>query len=227
MAEGIKTVHELITSDLQISKIYRTKHIPDNTLYAGLEDHVISEDDMKKISGLKNPPGILALVEIPVREVEFSALNGWYFLLDGISDPGNMGTLIRVADWFGLSGIFFTPGTVDPWNPKVVQATMGSIARVDLYPINISEFMQRNQLPLYGADLEGNDIRMAELPESGIMVIGSESHGISAMVGNELEERFTIMGGEEAESLNAAIAGGIIAYELFSRRENVRSGISG
>lgn len=181
----------------------------------------VTENELKKISTLTTPNQVLAVAEIPGlaplsgREVDAQKAFPRAFYLDAIQDPGNLGAILRVADWFGLSPVFCSPDCVDAYSPKVVQAGMGAVLRVPVIEIALDELLTRTPgLPLLGAVLDGADVFRAELPPRGLIVIGNESRGISPAVGARLTQRLSIPRPEAnsgAESLNAAVAAGILA----------------
>jgi TrmH family RNA methyltransferase len=141
-----------------------------------------------------------------------------YLALDGVQDPGNLGTIIRIADWFGIDTIFCSHDTADAWNPKVVQATMGSIARVHIIYIDLAELLSHTTLPVYGTLLDGTDIYRQELTPEGIIIMGNEGNGISAPIRQLITRKLLIPAFREgAESLNVAIATAITCSE-FRRR---------
>jgi TrmH family RNA methyltransferase len=176
---------------------------------------LLGEADLKKISQLTTPPAVLAVAELPRETPSTQSLaNDLCFYLDGIQDPGNLGSILRVADWFGLPAVFCSPNCADAFSPKVVQASMGAIFRVQTAEIPLAELLAAApQIPVAGAVLEGENVFSAELPSNGLLVIGSEGRGISPAAESLLTRRLSIprhpAGG--AESLNAAIAAGIFA----------------
>ena len=225
--EGEKSVSELLLSSLKTVKIFALGEWLDrnasNLRQRDIEMQEITADELKKISDLITPNLVLAIAEIPVIKLpELTDFTGMTLALDGIRDPGNMGTMIRTADWFGIKRIICSSDSVDVYNPKVVQATMGSFSRVtvsytDL--INVFKALPAG-VPVYGAMLEGPDIIQKTFTRQGIILIGSESHGISMELIPYVNEplhipRFSYSNnGHHAESLNASIANGIICYEI-------------
>ena len=217
VAEGHKTVDELLSSDFETVGLYATEaFLSDHPAFAGAEP--VSTVQMEQMSGLDTPPGILAVAKIPTQG-EIKTSSRFVLALDGIANPGNMGTLIRTAEWFGIGDIVCSPDCVEIWNPKVVQATMGSLFRVKVWEAELQPYLLQARSEgkaVYGALLEGENLfGMREKPE-GIIVIGSESHGIRAEVLPCITHPITIprAGGSQTESLNAAVAGGIIMAEL-------------
>ena len=217
VVEGRKMVEELLHSDFDTVGLYATEaFLADYPAFARAE--IASEVQMQQISGLDTPPGILAVVRIP-KQGDIKTSSRLVLALDGIANPGNMGTLIRTAEWFGIHDVVCSMDCVELWNPKVVQATMGSLFRVKVWETDLAAYLQQaksEDKAVYGALLEGENLfQMTEKPE-GILVIGSESHGIRAEVLPCITHPVTIprAGGSVTESLNAAVAGGILIAEM-------------
>ena len=182
------------------------------------------QNEMGKISQLTTPQNVLGIFNIPDISINNLSLSGALTLmLDDIKDPGNMGTIIRIADWFGIKQIICSPESVDIYNPKVVQGSMGSIARVNVAYANLLDILQNKSenIPVYGALLDGENIYKTTLEPSGIIIIGNESEGISENLLPHISKKIMIPSFntnlQKAESLNAAIAAGIICAE-FRRR---------
>ncbi len=217
VVEGRKMVEELLSSDFETVGLYATEaFLSGHPAFAGAEP--VSTVQMEQMSGLDTPPGILAVAKIPTQG-EIRTSSRFVLALDGIANPGNMGTLIRTAEWFGIGDMVCSPDCVEIWNPKVVQATMGSLFRVKVWEADLPPYLLQARSEgkaIYGALLEGENLfGMREKPE-GIIVIGSESHGIRAEVLPCITHPVTIprVGDSVTESLNAAVAGGIIMAEL-------------
>ena len=217
VVEGRKMTEELLQSDFETVGLYATEaFLADYPTFSKAE--VVSEMQMEQMSGQDTPPGILAVVKIPKKR---SLTNSPHFILalDGISNPGNMGTIIRTAEWFGIRDIGCSSDCVEIWNPKVVQATMGSLFRVNVLNTNLAEFLSEQQAQgktIYGALLEGEDLFDIKRKGDGIIVIGSESHGIRAEILSCITHPITIprVDNSTTESLNAAVAGAIIMAEM-------------
>jgi TrmH family RNA methyltransferase len=231
IAEGAKIVPELLASGIRVKQVFATSEfLRRNKIDNQTERFEIKEAELERISSLMAPNEALALCEIPVYElVPDSFKNKLTLVLDEIKDPGNMGTIIRIADWYGIGEIVCSPGCVDAFNPKVVQATMGSIARIKIYQTDLLSFIKEqtkiNKPAVFGALLDGESIYSKQLPSSGLIVIGNESKGISAEVIDLITDKISIPSfshykesSGEAESLNAAIATAIICSEF--RRGN-------
>jgi TrmH family RNA methyltransferase len=213
LAEGVKLVGDLLKAGWPPLSLYATENLPDFP-----DATSISETQLKSVSTLVQPNKVLGVFEIPAPPPpEF---RGWLLALDGVRDPGNLGTIIRLCDWFGIHHMLCSPDTVDCFNPKVLMATMGSIARVHLHYQPLEEILAESGLPLYGASMEGVPVMDGQLPQEGILVMGSESHGISEKVRERLLQTLAIPShhGHGAESLNVATATAILLYEL--RRGN-------
>lgn len=216
IAEGNKTVLELINSQMKIKLICATadwlNENEQEIQTAGAEVIETDANEMKKISALKTPAGVLAVVEIPDYKPDENVIrNSYSIVLDDLQDPGNLGTIIRIADWFGFNNIFCSPDTADVYNPKVVQATMGSIARINIFYQPLPDlFRYYNNIPVYGAVLQGENIYTADFNSHGFIVIGNEGKGISENVLQHIKKGITIPSFGGAESLNAGVAAGII-----------------
>lgn len=178
----------------------------------------VSETELKKISALTTPNSVLAMAELPDEPFSAELLHDNYcFYLDGVQDPGNLGTILRTADWFGIPAVFCSPDSADAFSPKVVQAGMGAFLRVKIWELPLEDLLEKNlDLPVLGAVLSGENIFEAALPPNGVVVVGSESRGISPAAEARLTHRLTIprAPGGGAESLNAAVAAGIFAAVL-------------
>ncbi len=217
VVEGRKMVEELLHSRFETVGLYATEaFLVDYPTFADAE--IASEVQMQQMSGQDTPPGILAVVRIP-EHGDIKTASPYVLALDGIANPGNMGTLIRTAEWFGIQDVICSNDCVELWNPKTVQATMGSLFRVKVWKTDLSVFLQKAKdegKAVYGALLNGEDLfQMPSKPE-GVIVIGSESHGIRPGVMPCITHPVTIprVGGSATESLNAAVAGGIIIAEM-------------
>ena len=213
LAEGVKLVGELLRSGWKPRELFSTEAIEGISAASP-----ISEQELKKVSALVQPNKVLGIFEIPSQAPP--DFKGWLLALDGVRDPGNLGTIIRLCDWFGIRDLVCSPDTVDCFNPKVLMATMGSIARVRVHYLPLEQTLAKSGLPVYGASMEGKPLGSFPMPEEGILVMGSESHGISAGVGAQLENTLGIspFGKGRAESLNVATASAILLYEIRRNR---------
>ena len=214
VVEGRKMVEELLRSRFTVDALYTTEACRD--LFPQAE--TVTEIQMEQMSGQDTPPGILAVVSIPEAQ-RLSPSPRFILALDGIANPGNMGTIIRTAEWFGISDIVCSPDCVEIWNPKVIQATMGSIFRANIVEAYLTQFLpeqQRQGKAVYGALLEGKNLFEMKGCKEGVIVIGSESHGIRKEVLPHITCPITIprVGASQTESLNASVAAAIIMAEL-------------
>ena len=216
IAEGPKLVHELLNeSTVTLHSIYATETFA--TAHPGVKNLVeIDEKELERISFLSTPNQVIALFHQPVFPKTNSFRNRVSLMLDTIQDPGNMGSIVRTADWFGISTIICSKDSADVFNPKVVQATMGSIARVELIYTDLESFIQHQDLPpIYVTTLDGKTLYGLEALKEGVVLIGNESKGVQQNLLNYAKERITIPRKGKAESLNAAIATGIVLAHLI------------
>jgi TrmH family RNA methyltransferase len=219
MAEGDKIVQELLQAGL-VQQVYATadwleEQGPLPATITAAQLHVVAPQELRQLSALTTPNRAMALLPIPPAK-ETGDLSGTIALaLETIQDPGNLGTIIRIADWFGIPQVICSPDCVDAYNPKTIQATMGSIARVQVTERDISTLLQQARVPAYAATLHGRSLAEFSTIREGIILIGNESRGLSAAVLERSAHRITIprLGG--AESLNAAVATGIICSKLL------------
>ena len=217
VVEGRKMVEELLHSQFETVGLYATEaFLADYPSFANAE--IASEVQMQQMSGQDTPPGILAVVRIP-EQGDIKTSSRFVLVLDGIANPGNMGTLIRTAEWFGIQDVICSNDCVELWNPKTVQATMGSLFRVKVWKTDLPVFLQKaksERKAVYGALLNGEDLFQMPTKPEGVIVIGSESHGIRPEVLPCITHPITIprVSGSATESLNAAVAGGIIIAEM-------------
>ncbi len=221
VAEGEKLISELRDSDaINVRKIYSLEGVFDGD---GVE--WIAPREMERISQLKSANNSVALVDIPRYDLDIESLAGQLVLvLDGVQNPGNLGTIIRLADWFGIENIVCSENSADCFNPKVVQATMGAILRVRVHYQPLESFlsaMQRAQMPIYGTLLEGENIYHEPLSPSGVIIMGNEGQGISPAVQQFISRKLFIppfpADCAGSESLNVAIATSVVCSE-FRRR---------
>lgn len=213
IAEGTKLADEFISNGWQYKKIYATKDWLDKNLHAHHATEV-SEAELKKISQFTTPHEVVLIAEKkPVAE-KFIFTGKITVVLDGVQDPGNLGTIIRICDWFGVNQIVASEDTADQYNAKVVQASMGSIMRVSILYGPACEAIKNANVTVYGAVLSGKDIFSMHPLKEGIIVIGNESKGIREPLLSMMNEAITIPRKGQAESLNAAVATGIILSQL-------------
>lgn len=227
VAEGPKVVGDLLAAGFQTAEIFATDRWLSEHGVGNTGCTMVSDDELRKLSFLQHPQQVLALFSIPQDcRPAVASPQGLTLALDGIQDPGNMGTIIRVADWFGITDLVCSKETVDAWSPKVVQATMGSIARVNIRYTDLIPFLEQSGLPVCGTLLDGDNIYAAQLPESAVIVMGNEGNGISDAVRRLVTHRLLIPSVPHgatghADSLNVAIATAITCSE-FRRKTLVR-----
>ena len=218
LVEGIKSIREFISSDYQIDTIYYNKeqyqYLP--KLPANINLFEVNNAELSKISTLQTPQGFLALVKIPETKniAKKDLKNKFTLVLDGVQDPGNMGTIIRTADWFGFENIICSIDTVEAYNPKTVQATMGSLARIKIFYEDLPAFLTQVDIPVFGALLDGNSIYETKWREEGLIVLGNEGKGITAEVIKKINHPVTIPRIGAAESLNVAVSAAIFCTEI-------------
>ena len=212
-AEGVKVIQELLQSNFELEHLYTT--LNDFETVQSSKRTLINEQELKKISALATPNSCLAVFKIPAENKIIDS--GLIIALDDIRDPGNLGTILRLCDWFGIKQIICSKETVDIYNPKVVQATMGSIARVNVNYIDLKTFITQTKLPVFGTFMDGDNIYQSNLPQNGIIIMGNEANGISAEIEKIVTSRISIPRfGElqKTESLNVATATAIILSEF-------------
>lgn len=222
VAEGNKMVGELLDS-LKCQLLAATPEFLKTANTENVEEIIeATDDELAKASFLKTPQQVLAVFYQPVHDLDINLNNQLVLALDGIQDPGNMGTIIRLADWYGIQHIFCSPDTVDIYNPKTVQATMGALARVKIHYTELAAFLQKhNKIPIYGTLLDGENMYENELSTNGIIVMGNEGNGIRPEIKEFISRKLYIpnypIGRDTSESLNVAIATAIVCAE-FRRR---------
>ncbi len=217
VAEGEKLIGEICRSPLHIRKIFSLEG-----LFEGPQVEWVAPRDMERLTLLKTPNNSLALVEIPHHQLDTKTLaNRLTLALDEVQNPGNLGTIIRLADWFGISDIVCSEGSADCFNPKVVQATMGAILRVKVHYTNLARFLQQastQEIPIYGTFLEGANIYQTALSPTGIIVMGNEGRGVTEEVARCVTQKLYIppypAERTGSESLNVAMATGVICAEF-------------
>ena len=231
VAEGTKLVLDLLESDYKVHDLFATQEWFESHAQLKHDQDIltkVTKEEMERITGLASPSPVLAVVRIPEYEpFDEIRITDLTLVLDEIKDPGNLGTIIRIADWFGIMTVICSETTVELYNPKVIQATMGSISRVKVKYLDLQEFLQtiEPESPVYGTFLEGENIYNTDLRNQAILMIGSESHGISGYLESVITKRLHIpsYNGENQgirgapESLNASVATAIACAE-FRRR---------
>ena len=212
VVESSKNVNEILNSNYKIQQIYATKNwIEKYKIRDDVSINQVNQNELQRISSLKTASDVLAVVHIPLEKSDFD-FSGINIVLDDVKDPGNLGTIIRICDWFGVKNVYCSEETVDVYNPKVVQSTMGSITRVDVIYTDIRQMIQEVAInvKVYGAVMDGNDINQIQVNEDSLIVFGNESNGISKEIKNIISDKITINKIGEAESLNVAVSAAII-----------------
>lgn len=217
LVEGNKIIKELPNSDYEITELYSTD--PDTLNLENSKVHKIQPAELKKISFLQTPKDSIAVCRIPKEEkiIETSI----QIILDGIQDPGNLGTIIRLADWFGIEQIICSNDTVDIYNPKVIQATMGSFLRVNVVYTNLESYLTNYKYPVFGTDMDGKNIYKTEFPAKFSIIFGNEGNGIRPSTEELISQMITIPRfgkNMSTESLNVSMSAGIILGQIFSNK---------
>ena len=217
IAEGQKVINELLHSQFKLQHLYFTDAIFPTVPQD--QKTQISDGQLKKISALTTQNNCLAI--FAMQEYKPPTISGIVVALDNLRDPGNMGTIIRLCDWFGITQLLCSNGTVDLYNPKVVQATMGSLTRVQVNYVDLPKFLEHQDVAVFGTFMDGENIYAQQLPQNAIIVLGNEANGISSEIVDSVTQKLAIprFGDLQAtESLNVASATAIILSE-FSRNK--------
>jgi TrmH family RNA methyltransferase len=216
--EGIKSVSEFLQSSYQVHSIYYLPQyqsaLPQSA--ANIKLFEVKNAELEKISTQQTPQGVLALVHIPENRNLIAAdlKEGFSLVLDGVQDPGNLGTIIRTADWFGFKNVICSDNTVEVYNPKTVQATMGSLCRVNVFYCKLGSLLSETSLPVFGAVLNGKNLYDLNWGSGGLVVLGNEGQGISDDVMSLVTHPVTIPRVGGAESLNVAISAAILCADI-------------
>ena len=213
VAEGVKVVQELINSSFKIETLFCLEDFSADITEAKIVR--VTENDLKKISNLKTPNKVLGLFQIPEEKIVEN--KDLIIALDAINDPGNLGTIIRLCDWFGVSKLICSKDTVDCYNQKVVQASMGSLTRISINYVDLVEYLSETNLPTFIADMDGENVYKTNLPKEGILVMGNEANGVSATIKKLVTNKISIPRfgkTQETESLNVATATAILLSEF-------------
>ncbi len=217
-AEGAKVIGELLSAQFKLHHLYCTE-----PLFESVPEELksqVSAAELSKMSALATSNNCLAVFEIPSPAP--IVLNGLVVVLDDVRDPGNLGTILRMCDWFGVQQLICSRETVDLYNPKVIQATMGSLARVQVHYLDLPAFLSQTTLPVFGTFMDGENIYQQKLPREGIIVLGNEANGISKTVEKIIKKRIAIprFGPyKQTESLNVASAASIVLSEFCRSME--------
>jgi len=227
VVEGEKMVRELLMSRFETIEVFAVQQYIDElpaNLKRKSEISAISEHDLERISFLKTPNKAVALAKLPEKRTP-ADLRGLSIALDNVQDPGNLGTIVRTAAWFGIANVFCSPDTVDVYNPKVIQSTMGAIFKVNVTYCDLAELAataRKAGIPMFGTRLDGENLYAAKLPKDAIVVMGNESKGLSAEISALMDSNLKIPSyappTSDMESLNVAVATAIVCAEF--RRQN-------
>ncbi|MFN0189860.1 MAG: TrmH family RNA methyltransferase [Bacteroidia bacterium] len=228
VVEGPKMLTELIASpQWKIDQVYSIDDSLVEEICPSAPSTIVTDKELDQISGLSTPNKVLATVHYKAeKDDKVKISSGFHLLLDKIQDPGNLGTIIRVADWFGVDGLVCSTDSVDFYNPKVIQASMGSVFRVSIQYVNLASFLGENsksvKLPVYAAMLEGENLYNSPLSKDGFLLMGNESKGVDDLLNKFITNKIHIPSGKsigpKAESLNVAIASAIICSEWARKR---------
>ncbi len=209
VVEGIKGVEEFLNSDFNLHLLFATERVFD------VDTILISEQELQKLSSLKSPNTVVAIFVMPKEKP--LEIEGLILALDDVRDPGNLGTIIRLCDWFGIQTIICSTATVDCYNAKVIQATMGSLTRVNIHYTNLNRFIANYKYDIFGTFMDGHRIYSQQLPDRGLIIMGNEANGISKTIENAVTTKLSIprFGHEKlTESLNVATATAIVLSEF-------------
>ena len=211
VVEGVKVVHEFLNTSYELEIVFST-----DTDFSSTDKFIeVTDQELKKISSLKNPNKVLAIFKIP-NQIN-PIMGGLILALDSINDPGNLGTIIRLCDWFGIEQLVCSNETVDCFNSKVVQASMGSLTRVAVSYLDLKKYLQNASVPIFVADMDGLDVYKTKLPDSAVLVLGNEANGISDEIKQLVTTKITIPrygAFQQTESLNVATASAILLSEF-------------
>ncbi len=219
IAEGGKIALEWLNCNAPIQMIIATdgwakQYHASITKHPEAELHIVKDTELATLSALQSPNQVLLVIPMPMQK-KVPVKNEWYIALDELQDPGNMGTIIRIADWFGIKNIVCAPGCADIYNPKVVQSAMGGHLRVDIYEADLPTFLRATPLPKIAATLNGENVyNMARL-DAAVLIIGNESKGVSEKIAELATIKATIPRKGGAESLNAGVSAGILCALLL------------
>ncbi|HCS20042.1 MAG TPA: RNA methyltransferase [Bacteroidetes bacterium] len=211
VVEGDKSVQELLASDWKVVSWYHTKDFSPHPF--PVNGVLVSDKEMERLSHHQAPQHALAVVEMPVWTKNIPS-KGIQLYLDGIRDPGNLGTILRIADWYGLEEVWCSPDTVDAFNPKTIDASMGSFLRVKLHSDDVS-FFSTCKLPVYAAVMDGENVHHSKLPDHAVLIVGNEGKGIQSELLDKVQNKISIPRYGKAESLNAGVATAVLLDNFF------------
>jgi len=214
LVEGAKSVLELLNSDFEIDLMLATDEFfaqyEEKIRNRSKEFEIVKQDELEKLGTLETNDSALAVVKQKANAAPETKNTGIILALDEVKDPGNLGTIIRIADWYGIKHIVASRNTVDFYNPKVVAASKGSFTRVNMFYTDLKEFLPKTKLPIFGAFLHGENIHETNFPTHGILLMGNESNGVNSDLEKFVTQKITIPSYGKAESLNVAIATAVI-----------------
>ena len=213
LVEGEKSIKELLASDFDIQNLLLTEQACELLNISFDKANVVSLRELSSLTSLKTNSFGIAVVKM--KEKVLKPPSGWDIVIEGINDPGNLGTIIRIADWYNINQIILSENSVDNYNPKVIMSSMGSFLRVDVFYCQLLDFLRNDHRDIYFADLNGHSVHDVNFPANGILVLGSESHGISQTIKKLHGTTVTIPGRGAAESLNVAVSAAIISDNIF------------
>ena len=218
LVEGIKGIREVLNSDYNALFTILSQNAYDDLDTKFINDNVFvhPEKDIKKLSSLKNNYSGIAVVEVKKNNINNLNFNDLTIALDHISDPGNLGTIIRIADWYNIKNIICSKNSVDFYNPKVIQASMGSFTRVNTYYTDLDNILKSNKAKVFGTSVEGKNINKFSNAKNGIIVFGNEANGISTKLKKNIDNWLSIKKYGDADSLNVSVSVGIILNEIRS-----------
>ncbi len=220
VAEGSKSVTDLLASPLKVAKIFALQAWINQQPAAFLKQTEVCQvtaKELEQMSSLKSTRELIGLFHLPEPQFQAKDMKGLILALDTLQDPGNLGTLIRLADWYGIQHILCSNQTVDCFNAKVIQSTMGSIGRVKLHYGDLADFIKELQLPVFAASMEGSPSRNYKFPSNMVLLLGNEGSGISEALRAKVTQTISIEKRGEAESLNVAMAGAILIDRYFGQ----------
>jgi TrmH family RNA methyltransferase len=228
VAEGPKTVSDLMTGMKARTLIATHEWLDMHCSLNAVDIIEVTDEELRKASLMQHPQDVIALFDIPRYDINTDVITDKLCLaLDGVQDPGNLGTIIRIADWFGITDIYCSPNTADAWNPKTVQSTMGSLARTHIYYTELAPLIDSlpEETPVYGTMLDGDNIYEAQLADRGLIVMGNEGNGISDEIARRIRKKLLIPSfppkRETADSLNVAIATAVTVATFRQTRNNL------
>lgn len=216
LVEGAKSVLEVLNSDFKVKQLIATGHFLKNKLpvQVGMEVIETSAQQLTTLGTLKSNDAAIAVVGIKPQQQPIILSGEWVIALDDVNDPGNLGTILRLADWYGITNIIASEQTADFYNPKVIAASKGSFCRVNIFYTQLLEYLPLCKLPMYGAVMEGESVHTTKFDKGGILIMGNEANGISKEIFNVLNKKITIPRHGGAESLNVAMATAIICDNI-------------